>query len=438
MKYSTHIALKSRSIRFLLAPGLVVVLFIACSALVVEAQSNTSLGTSALAHDVAGVGIDNTGLGFAALFLNQTGSNNTAIGAGVLQSNSVDDNTGVGYRALLDNTTGLLNTAAGADALLSNTTGNYNTATGAEALTTNTSGSLNAADGFDALTSNITGSGNIATGYQALYSNATGSNNTAVGFSALEGNSTGSDNVAIGSLAGAFTTGNGNVAIGSLAGVSLTTGNPLTGNGNIAIGGGAGDNLTTGNNNIDIGNKGIAGESGIIRIGTKGTQTRAFIASVNSSPIFGMPVVVNPNGRLGIQASSVRFKRDIHDMAEASERLMKLRPVTFRYKEDPVGTLQYSLVAEEVAQVYPELVTYGDDGKPLSVAYQMLPAMLLNELQKEMRENRRKDTQIAALQKQVEALKKETARIGGLTTRLSALEQEARATRPERLTAAIP
>ena len=334
MKYSTHIALKSRSIRFLLAPGLVVVLFIACSALVVEAQSNTSLGTSALAHDVAGVGIDNTGLGFAALFLNQTGSNNTAIGAGVLQSNSVDDNTGVGYRALLDNTTGLLNTAAGADALLSNTTGNYNTATGAEALTTNTSGSLNAADGFDALTSNITGSGNIATGYQALYSNATGSNNTAVGFSALEGNSTGSDNV----------------AIGSLAGVSLTTGNPLTGNGNIAIGGGAGDNLTTGNNNIDIGNKGIAGESGIIRIGTKGTQTRAFIASVNSSPIFGMPVVVNPNGRLGIQASSVRFKRDIHDMAEASERLMKLRPVTFRYKEDPVGTLQYSLVAEEVGK----------------------------------------------------------------------------------------
>jgi Chaperone of endosialidase len=329
----------SRAISLSLAAGLVITLLTAGTVRLAGAQSNTSLGTSALAHDVAGVGIDNTGLGFAALFLNQTGSNNTAIGAGVLQSNSVDDNTGVGYRALLDNTTGLLNTAAGADALLSNTTGNYNTATGAEALTTNTSGSLNAADGFDALTSNTTGSGNIAPGYQALYSNATGGNNTAVGFSALEGNSTGSDNV----------------AIGSLAGVSLTTGNPLTGNGNIAIGGGAGDNLTTGNNNIDIGNQGIAGESGIIRIGTKGTQTRAFIASVNSSPIFGVPVVVNTNGRLGIQASSARYKHDIRDMGDASDKLMKLRPVSFRYKSDPEGTLQYGLVAEEVARVYRSL-----------------------------------------------------------------------------------
>jgi hypothetical protein len=93
-------------------------------------------------------------------------------------------------------------------------------------------------------------------------------------------------------------------------------------------------------------------------------------------------VLVNGNGRLGIQASSVRFKRDIHDMGEASGNLMNLRPVTFRYKEDPSGTLQYGLVAEEVARVYPELVTYGDDGKPISVAYHLLPAMLLNELQK--------------------------------------------------------
>ena len=221
----------SRAISLSLAAGLVITLLTAGTVRLAGAQSNTSLGTSALAHDVAGVGIDNTGLGFAALFLNQTGSNNTAIGAGVLQSNGVDDNTGVGYRALLDNTTGLLNTAAGADALLSNTTGNYNTATGAEALTTNTSRSLNAADGFDALTSNTTGSGNIATGYQALYSNATGSNNTAVGFSALEGNSTGSDNVAIGSLAGAFTTGNGNVASAAsgVAGQPSRCANPLSG-----------------------------------------------------------------------------------------------------------------------------------------------------------------------------------------------------------------
>jgi hypothetical protein len=151
--------------------------------------------------------------------------------------------------------------------------------------------------------------------------------------------------------------------------------NNTTGGGNIAVGAAAGGAITTGSNNIDIGNVGFATDAKTIRIGTKGTQTRAIIAGIVNSPILGLPVVVNGNGRLGIQASSARFKRDIHDMGEASERLMKLRPVTFRYKEDPAGTVQYGLVAEEVAQVYPELVSYGEDGKPLSVSYHLLPAM---------------------------------------------------------------
>jgi hypothetical protein len=416
MEQPEHLNRWIQRFRSTLVTGLVVALFIAGTVPPSRAQSNTALGTSALANDVAGVGIENTGLGFAALFLNETGSKNTAVGAGALQSNSVDNNTGVGYEALLDNTTGLLNTAVGAGALLSNTTGHYNTATGGEALTTNTNGSLNVADGLDALTSNTTGSENIATGYQAMYSNATGSNNIAVGFSALQGNSTGSDNVAIGSLAGAFTTGNNNIAIGSGAG---------------------GNHDFTGNNNIDIGNAGGAVDSNTIRIGTKGTQTRAFIAGIATSPIYGFPVVVNGNGRLGIQASSARYKRDIHNMSGASGKLMKLRPVTFRYKEDPSGTLQYGLVAEEVARVYPELVTYGDDGKPISVANHLLPAMLLNELQKQVRENQRKDAQIDALQKQVESLQKETARIDRLAARVAVLEKQARRTEPERLTAAI-
>jgi hypothetical protein len=156
-----------------------------------------------------------------------------------------------------------------------------------------------------------------------------------------------------------------------------------------------------------------------------------------------VPVVVNINGRLGIQASSARYKRDIRDMGEASERLMKLRPVTFRYKDDPAGTLQYGLVAEEVARVYPELVTYGDDGKAQSVAYHLLPAMLLNQMQKQLRENQRKDARIAALQQQLVAqqrqlstLQKKTARIDTLTARLSALEEQARTDRAERLAAA--
>jgi len=124
-------------------------------------------------------------------------------------------------------------------------------------------------------------------------------------------------------------------------------------------------------------------------------------------------------------------------MGDASERLMNLRPVTFRYKEDPSDTLQYALVAEEVARVYPELVTYADDGRPLSVAYHLLPAMLLNELQKQVKENRRKDAQIEALQRQVESLQKEMARIDRLAARVAVLEEQARRTEPERLTAAM-
>ena len=158
----------------------------------------------------------------------------------------------------------------------------------------------------------------------------------------------------------------------------------------------------------------------------------------SGTPIFvGSQVLVNSNGRLGIAASSARFKRDIRDMGDASGRLMKLRPVTFRYKEDPNGTMEYGLVAEEVARIYPELVTNGDDGKPETVAYHLLPAMLLNELQKQVRENQRKDAQLTALKKQIKSLQRETARIDTLVARVSVLEQQAGKTGPEPLAAAM-
>jgi hypothetical protein len=96
-------------------------------------------------------------------------------------------------------------------------------------------------------------------------------------------------------------------------------------------------------------------------------------------------VVVNSSGRLGVgPPSSARFKRDVHDMGEASSKLLKLRPVTFRYKEHPQAIRQYGLVAEEVAKV-PELVAYGPDGKALTMRYSTLSAMLLNELPKQTR-----------------------------------------------------
>jgi hypothetical protein len=142
------------------------------------------------------------------------------------------------------------------------------------------------------------------------------------------------------------------------------------------------------------------------------------------------------SGNTTVPASSTRSK-DINDMGDASDRLMKLRPVTFRYEEDHADTVRYGLVAEEVARVYPELVTNGDDGKPETVAYYQLPAMLLNELQKQVRENQQKDAQIAALQTQVESLQKQTARIEGLIARLSSLAEQTRRTMPEHLTAAM-
>jgi Chaperone of endosialidase len=148
----------------------------------------------------------------------------------------------------------------------------------------------------------------------------------------------------------------------------------------------AGQNLTTGNNNIDIGNPGIAGDANAIRIGTSGVQNRVFIAGINNSLVTGLDVVVNSNGRLGIVMSSARYKKDIQNMGARSRGLLKLRPVTFRYKQDPTGERQYGLIAEEVAQVYPELVSYGPDGKIQSVHYQELIPMLLNELQQQASE----------------------------------------------------
>ncbi|MGO9604636.1 MAG: tail fiber domain-containing protein [Candidatus Binataceae bacterium] len=296
--------------------------------------------------------------------------------------------------------------AFGFDALNSGDSGDGNTATGTGALQANTTGSVNTATGYYALGENTTGNDNTATGPDALFANTTGGSNTATGFGALKGNT--------------------------------------TGDGNIAVGDSAGQNLTTGDNNIDIGNGGVAAESDTIRIGTQGTQTAAYIAGISTTAKIkkGCEVVVETSGLLGCVKSSARYKRDIRDMGNASDKLMKLRPVTFRYKTDPTGTQQYGLIAEEVEQVYPELVIDDAQGKADTVAYQMLPAMLLNEVQKEARENKRKDARIAALQNQVaaqqgqiDALTKKGAQIDALVERVNAFEGQARLSVPQRLAA---
>jgi hypothetical protein len=142
---------------------------------------------------------------------------------------------------------------------------------------------------------------------------------------------------------------------------------------------------------------GVAAESNSIRLGTEGTQKATYIAGISGAVVIGSDVVVAANERLGIVMSAARYKHDFHDMGWESSRLLKLRPVTFHYNNDPRNTLQYGLVAEEVAEVYPELVTHGPAGKVMTVRYSMLSAVLLNELQKQARENQPQARQIQQL-----------------------------------------
>ena len=381
---------------------------------------NTGTGFNALAFNE--IGSDNTATGFDALSGNgNTGSNNTADGSHALVNNSTgDDNTAIGFQALGSNTTGSLNTANSVAALFNNTTGSNNTATGVDALASNGSGGNNTANGFNALFSHTTGVNNTANGEAALQNNATGKNNTADGLQALNNNTTGINNAGSGVNAlFSNTTGNFNVAVGVNSLLRNTTGSS-----NIALGFNAGNNLTTGNNNIDIGNAGIAAEANTVRVGTQGTQRRTFIAGISGTAVTGSPVVVNASGQLGVAASSERFKDEIKPMNKASEAVLALQPVTFRYKKniDPDRVPQFGLVAEEVEKVNPNLVVRDKAGKPYTVRYEAVNAMLLNEFLKEHRavqelkstvakreaiiakQQKGFESKIATQQKQIEAL----------------------------------
>jgi hypothetical protein len=326
-------------------------------------------------------------------------------------------NTAAGASALFHNTTGNWNTATGATALESNTTGSGNTATGAGALELNTTGSENIAVGGGALDFNSTGSNNTATGYAALQSNTTANYNTADGFQAMNANSSGAYNVAIGADALLRnTTGSNNTAVGTYA---LETN---SGSANIAVGYGAGGNLTTGKNNIDIDNPGVAGESGTIRIGSSASQTKTFISGIAATAVTGSAVFVSTSGQLGIKVSSERYKTDIQAMGSRTVRLDQLRPVTFRMKDDPEGAVQYGLIAEEVAQVYPELVVHGEDGSVQGVYYDQLAPMLLNEVQQQRREIANQKAQIADQAQQLREMQQQLAEVGELKELLAGLK----------------
>jgi hypothetical protein len=370
---------------------------------------NTALGLDALVSSTPGVpedwsGKSNTALGDSALRNNSTGYGNTASGAFALFRNTEGTaNTATGFRALANNRTSFRNTASGFDALYFNTTGGDNTASGAFALRYNTTGDGNTASGAFALWANIEGSGNTATGDSALRTN-TANGNTAFGYYALKRNSSAFAGTAVGYKAlEQNETGNGNVAVGWQAlrynevgfnntglGTQALLNN--TGSNNIAVGNGAGVNLTSGASNIHIGNTGVAGETQTLKLGTQGTQTKTFIAGIRGTTTGqanAIPVLIDSNGQLGTVSSSRRFKEDIQHLGGVSDRLLDLRPVTFRFKRaftDGEKPIQFGLIAEEVAEVLPELVVRDADGRPETVKYHLLSSLLLNEVQKQHRE----------------------------------------------------
>ena len=377
---------------------------------------NTFLGNGALTNN--STGSDNTAIGNQALYFNQTGSYNTATGSLALVNNKIGSyNTASGWGALGNNTDGINNTASGYQALVQNTEGGLNTATGYQALFSNVNGSKNTAMGFQALYTN-SGIQNTGIGYRALYSNTNGTNNTATGLDALlqsNGNQNTADGVAAlhDNTTGNYNTANGYQALYSNQAGSNNTANGSnallhnTGNNNIAVGSSAGINLTTGNNNINIGAPGVAGESGKIRIGTKGTHTGTFIAGIAGKTVAnGVGVLINANGQLGTIQSSARYKDDIKPMDKASEGILALKPVTFRYKEelDPEKIPQFGLIAEEVAKVSPDLVVRDEEGKLITVRYEAVNAMLLNEFLKEHKQVQDLKGTVAQQQDQIEAL----------------------------------
>jgi hypothetical protein len=276
----------------------------------------------------------------------------------VCQQGCDGDNTFLGDEALLNNATGYANTAIGADALLANTVGHSNTAVGNFALSSSTNTRENTATGDHALTFNTTGNYNTANGYFTLFSNITGDNNTAIGDNALYRN-----------------TGSGNVALGAEAGVNLTTGT-----GNVCLGAFV---------------FGAAGESNTTRI-----------KNIYSSVASGRAVYVNADNKIGTLVSSRRFKEEIKPMDKASEAILALKPVSFRYKKEieSNGSLMFGLIAEDVEKADPDLVTRNEKGEAETVRYEAVNAMLLNEFLKEHRTVREQGATIARLQKQIEAL----------------------------------
>jgi hypothetical protein len=377
----------------------------------------------------------NTAVGDNALDSLTTGINNTAVGKDALTSNAGGAyNTAVGSGALANNTTGTFNMAIGTEALNLNN-GNFNLAIGFRVAYLNTSGRHLTGIGAAAMRNNTTGEFNTAIGADALRENTTTGLNVAVGDAALavyNGAGTDGANTAVGSLAlSALTSDIENVAVGRRALEFLTSG----GN-NVSVGWRSGDGLTTGSGNTFLGNRagavapstgqynntillGIAGDSNAID-----PNGRAYIGHVRDvTPGNGILdseyVIIDADGNLGstpnLLPSARRFKKDIKPMDhKISEAVLALKPVTFHYKNQ--GTKdhtkaqdrpQFGLIAEDVAEVDPDLVTRDKDGEIYTVRYDAVNVMLLNEFLKEHKKVEEQQVSIADLKSTVALQQKE-------------------------------
>jgi hypothetical protein len=346
-------------------PPVVITIAFACFALIQNTQAvsppppggypNFTTAAGDKALQALTSGVGNTAIGNFSLFSVTTGNFNTAVGAGSLDLNTADSNTATGAAALLFNTTGTANTANGTAALEFNETGSNNTATGTAALFSNT-----------------TGGGNTANGFNALFNNTNGILNTAIGVGALGNNTMGSENTALG----------------------LDAGNGVTTATNVICIGAFGADVS---NSCFIGN----------------------IRDVTTQNPDAIPVVIDSAGQLGTASSSRRFKKEIKPMDKASEAILALKPVTFHYKSDTKDTPQFGLIAEDVAEVNPDLVVRDKNGEIYTVRYDAVNAMLLNEFLKEHHTVQEQQATITQLESTVAEQKKDfQATVAQLTARL--------------------
>jgi hypothetical protein len=351
------------------------------TSLTLAGTAAANLFNSTSGYQIGGATVFNTN-SVNDLILGKNTGNTTMTGSGIqiigdsagLAVTSGNADVFIGSGSGQNTTIGNGNVYIGFVAGQSATTAAYNTIVGAQAGNSTTTGSSNNFLGFNAGVFNTTGANNNFDGQGAGYSNTTGSNNSYFGWEAGFFGTTGQNNIFLGIEAGAFN--------------------------------------TNGSNNIDIGNSG-ANESNAIRIGSN--QTATYLAGIYGVTTgSGVPVYVNSNGQLGTLTSSQKYKEQIHDMGDGTSALMKLRPVTFLYKPEydkGERTMQYGLIAEEVAKVYPDLVAYNPDGTPYTVRYQFLSSMLLNEVQKQYHREQQEAEVIQSQQQQIDELKQRLARI---------------------------